>query len=117
LILEAFAEYLHNADPKLAATEVLAEWLWKRLSAPPLTNVDRVLHYGITLCQVRGTGKHESGGSGRKVGVYTFRGTCDSGRRLLKSLYEYCQSYDQQRWSRWVHTLKASDFSDKLFER
>lgn len=41
-----------------------------------------------------------------------FSGSSDSGERLLKSLYEYAASYEQQRWSRWVHSLKASDFAD-----
>jgi hypothetical protein len=45
--------------------------------------------------------------------AYTFKGTSSSGKRLLKSLYEYCQSYDQQKWSRFVHKLKASDFRER----
>jgi hypothetical protein len=114
LILEAFSQYLHVADPKMSATDVLAQWLWKRLSAPPLTNVDRVLHCEMAICEVnenaRVSGK-------RKSTTYVFRGTSTSGKRLLKSLYEYCQSFEQQRWARWVHTLKASDFSERLLGR
>ena len=120
LILEAFAEFLHAADPRMPATDVLAQWLWKRLSAPPLTNVDRVLHCEMAICQAadskKGTIPLDVHGD-KKAVTYVFRGTSDSGKRLLRSLYEYCQSYDQQRWARWVHNLKASDFSDKLFER
>ncbi len=121
MILEAFAEFLHAADPTMPATDVLAQWLWKRLSAPPSNNVDKVLHCEMAICQA---GEHTTKGAplsdisdGKKTVTYVFRGTSDSGKRLLKSLYEYCQSYDQQRWARWVHNLKASDFSDKLFER
>ena len=121
LILEAFAEFLHAADPNMPATDVLAQWLWKRLSTPPANNVDKVLHCEMAICQAGGqaTGISPSSdiGSGKKTVTYVFRGTSDSGKRLLKSLYEYCQSYDQQRWARWVHNLKASDFSDQLFER
>lgn len=120
LILEAFAEYLHGADPRMPATDVLAQWLWKRLSAPPITNVDRVLHCEMAICQVpeskKGAVSLDMIGE-KKAVTYVFRGTSDSGKRLLRSLYEYCQSYDQQRWARWVHNLKASDFTDKLFER
>ena len=120
MILEAFAEFLHAADPRMSATDVLAQWLWQRLSAPPTTNVDRVLHCEMAICQAA-TGKKGAIPAdiegGKKTVTYVFRGTSDSGKRLLRSLYEYCQSYDQQRWARWVHNLKASDFSDKLFER
>ncbi len=121
LILEAFAEFLHAADPNMPATDVLAQWLWKRLSTPPANNVDKVLHCEMAICQAgepsKGISPSSEIGAGKKTVTYVFRGTSDSGKRLLKSLYEYCQSYDQQRWARWVHNLKASDFSDKLFER
>ncbi len=120
MILEAFAEYLHSADPKLSATDVLAQWLWKRLSVPPVNNVDRVLHCEMAICEVSGSkrayNQSENTPGPRRV-TYVFRGTSLSGKRLLKSLYEYCQSYEQQRWARWVHTLKASDFSDRLLDR
>ncbi len=43
-------------------------------------------------------------------GVYYFKGASASGRKLLKSLWEYSQSFEQQRWSRFLHGLKASDF-------
>jgi hypothetical protein len=42
---------------------------------------------------------------------YVFLPLSDSGRRLLRSLYEYASSYEQQKWSRWVHCVKASDFN------
>ena len=115
--LEAFAEYLHAADPKLSASDVLAEWLWKRISLPPLTSVDRVLHREIAINQVNVQSNFENLNKQLSNGnreVYVFRGVSPSGKRLLASLYEYCLSYEQQQWSRWVHTLKASDFTDHL---
>jgi hypothetical protein len=82
--------------------------------------VDKVLHCEMAICQAD---ESKSGRvpldllDGKNKTSFVFRGTSESGKRLLKSLYEYCQSYDQQRWARWVHKLKASDFSGRLFER
>lgn len=42
--------------------------------------------------------------------IYVFKGASQSGDRLLKSLVEYCLSIEQQKWARFVHSLKASDF-------
>jgi hypothetical protein len=118
LILEAFAEYLHSTDEKTPATDVLARWLWERLSTPPETAVDRVLHLEVKLLLAREASSSPSSRSDlthesnfRHEPAYVFRGTSSSGSKLLKQLYEYCLSYEQQRWARWVHSLKASDFN------
>lgn len=39
MILEAFAKYLHAADSNICASDILARWLWERLSVrkQPLT--------------------------------------------------------------------------------
>ncbi len=42
--------------------------------------------------------------------IYVFKGASQSGDRLLKSLVEYCLSIEHQKWARFVHSLKASDF-------
>ena len=119
MILEAFAAYLHAADPNVCATDVLARWLWERLTAPPTNNVDRVLHCEMAISAAKPTGReanqdflprYERAGARQ---AYIFKGTSESGRRLLKSLYEYCLSYEQQKWARFVHGLKASDFNGR----
>lgn len=114
MILEAFAEYLQLADDKVPATDILARWLWERLSTPPESVVDRVLHCEIRLSLAKGARKSSAvlgqTAKGRSKPSYVFTGNSGSGRRLLKSLYEYCLSYEQQKWARWVHSLKASDF-------
>ncbi|HEY9677952.1 MAG TPA: hypothetical protein V6C76_08075 [Drouetiella sp.] len=114
MILEAFAKYLQAADPRKPATEVLAQWLLERLTAQPRNNVDRVVHAEMSLWK-------SSRGEGDKTSTFDASGTPDlstvrftgrspQGKVLLKSLYEYCLSYDSQKWSRFVHNLKASDF-------
>lgn len=104
VILEAFAEYLHASDQSLPATEILSRWIKERLDAPVITNVDRVLHCEISIATQTVA---PSINDGKQL---AFKGTSKSGRRLLKSLYEYCQSYEQQKWARYIHNLKASDF-------
>lgn len=106
MILEAFAEYLHASDQSLPATEVLSRWIKERLDAPVITNVDRVVHCEFSIARVAGR-ENCSDKPGSKL---AFKGNSKSGRQLLKSLYEYCQSYEQQKWARYVHNLKASDF-------
>ena len=108
MILEAFAEYLQAADDKIPATDILSRWLWERLSMPPQSVVDRVLHCEVSLSLTRART-----GSASMTDIkptYVFKGNSSSGSKLLKSLYEYCLSYEQQKWARWVHSLKASDF-------
>jgi hypothetical protein len=49
--------------------------------------------------------------NGEKPLAYVFQANSATGNQLLKSLYEYSLSYEQQKWARFVHTLKASDFN------
>jgi hypothetical protein len=116
MILEAFAKYLHAADSEISAPDILARWLWERLSIPAETTTDQVLHCELKLQLTSDPRKHilslklvDKGR--RKPLTYVFRGASVSGCQLLKSLYEYSLSYEQQKWARFVHTLKASDFN------
>lgn len=112
VILEAFAQYLQKADDKSVATDILARWLWERLSSPPQSAVDRVLHVEIRLSLAEQASRSLSAyNRAYSQPAYVFKGNSVTGAKLLKSLYEYCLSYEQQKWSRWVHSLKASDFN------
>lgn len=110
MIIEAFAKYLHSADPAVPASSILARWLWERLTMPPECNADRVLHREVEVQVAQDAGKPSVKSSAPGPG-YTFNGTSESGKRLLRSLYDYASSYEQQKWSRWVHRVKASDFN------
>ncbi len=115
MILEAFAKYLHAADSNICASDILARWLWERLSVPAETTIDQVLHCELKLLLVNESAEHIlslrlSTQGKRKTQTYIFKGNSISGSQLLKSLYEYSLSYEQQKWARFVHTLKASDF-------
>ena len=126
MILEAFAQYLQAADQKTSATDLLRRWLWEKLSTPPQTVVDKVLHCEISLStyfksnsplELENRSNKELISDNKLVSNqgksnYVFRGNSASGAKLLKSLHEYCLSYEQQKWSRWVHSVKASDFKE-----
>jgi hypothetical protein len=137
MILEAFAEFLHSS-PELPANQALSMWLWDRLKNPPASAVDQVIHceVGIGLGSHNKLGQPSMVSRGRKIRlpedaessirsqasgkietgaevVYFFEGASLSGVRLLNSLYEYAMSYEQQKWSRFVHKIKASDFKSR----
>jgi hypothetical protein len=138
MILEAFSQYLHHASPELPASQVLSAWLWERLREAPKSPVDKVIHceVGIARAAKNQPATHprtirlpeaaetalKFKGSVRRLqdngkevesndsSAYFFKGNSSSGSRLLNSLYEYSMSYEQLKWSRFVHSVKASDF-------
>jgi len=138
MILEAFSQYLQNAAPETPASLVLSAWLWERLRQAPLTPVDKVIHceVAISMAASNRPATHprtirlpadaeialKAKGSVRRLqdndleevkgegSAFFFKGTSNSGSRLLNSLYEYSMSYEQHKWSRFVHSVKASDF-------
>lgn len=115
MILDAYARYLQKADQSNSAVAILARWLWERLSIPPETVVDQVLHCELRLVRIRQASKQRlalrlTDVPGYQPLSYVFKGNSPSGLRLLESLYQFSLSYEQQKWARWVHSLKASDF-------
>jgi len=118
MILEAFAKYLQTTDNSISSTAILSRWLWERLTLPPETIIDQVLQCELKLLRVRqATGQRLClrlpDTPGYPPLCYVFQGNSTSGLRLLASLYEFSLSYEQQKWARWVHSLKASDFSTR----
>lgn len=97
MILESFAEYLKKQGEKTSADVILSQWLREKLKAEPKDNIERIIHAEIEF-------------SADENGDLIFKGKSKSGRILLDSLYNYAQSYEQQKFGRWVHKLKASDF-------
>lgn len=111
MILEAFAKYLQAADPRTPAQSILLRWLWERLTVPAQNNVDKVIRHEVRLERDDSSQNESDCYIDENTGMrYTFQPLSKSGGRLLKSLYEYAMSYEQQKWSRWVHCVKASDF-------
>ena len=134
MMLEAFSQYLQSAAPSLPASQVLSLWLWERLTNSPKSAVDQVIHCEVEISRaasnqpadhprtirlpadaelaLKNKGGTRRRGENQKPDptAYFFKGTSTSGSRLLNSLYEYSMSYEQQKWSRFIHGVKASDF-------
>lgn len=97
MILSEFAKYLQSYSADIPAVTLLSKWLRERITNPPGDNVDKILHREVALLK-------------NKSGFFLMFGKSDSGRKLLESLHEYALSYDNHKFSKWVHKLKASDF-------
>jgi hypothetical protein len=100
MILEAFSITLKSQFRRKGdALNILQEWLALYLRNPLHQSsglVHRVIHTEIEM--------------GQASPMLLFRGKSPSGDVLLKSLYDYCRSYEDWEYRRWLHTLKASDF-------
>jgi hypothetical protein len=103
MILEAFSEVLHQYyhHSERSATAVLQQWLHYHLSHPcpqPCNHIHRVLLTEIQYIE---------GSSSLMV----FSGRSPSGDKLLASVYDYCQSYENWQYRRWLHTVQPKDFA------
>lgn len=99
MILEAFSQQLRERyGQHLSSEQILHQWLLSILCQPAdcADHVSRVIHTEIEIQS--------------RQGQTGFVGTSDSGQRLLESLYQYCRSYEQWQFSRWLHHMRASDF-------
>jgi hypothetical protein len=103
LILEAFAQHLQSrpiTEGKLDLKPelVLYHWVLGYLNMEPnlADPVSTVLHAEIQVFNADGH--------------LALEGKSESGRRLLKTLYQFCRSYDHWQFSRWLHHIRASDF-------
>ncbi|MDD3150798.1 MAG: hypothetical protein PHV68_08175 [Candidatus Gastranaerophilales bacterium] len=97
MIIKAFSEYLKNSDTTTnTPLDILAKWLKEILSGEPADNIEKVIHTEIRMKKFDNE--------------RTFEGKSKTGNNLLKSLYNFAQSYDQQNFNRWLHEIKASDF-------
>lgn len=102
MILTAFSKHLKaKANLEKPPERVLYTWLAGILLQPPAPGdtIARILHTEIEIIDCEG-----------HLG---FEGKTDTGHQLLKSLYEFCRSYDHWQFSRWLHEVQASDFSRK----
>jgi hypothetical protein len=108
LILEAFSDTLNECYRRneQSAEAVLQEWLLGYLRAPvdSSDHVSRVLHTEIGYLDPNLPSESQT------TSMQGFFGKSTSGQILLESLFEYCKSYENWQFSRWLHHLRASDF-------
>lgn len=100
MILKAFSIYIqrHKNDilnNKTTAAKLLCNWIKLVINKTPKNHVDKIVHREIMLAQ-------------NKAGDFIIVGKSDSGRTLVKALYNYALSYE--------HYILSMRLNDKLPE-
>lgn len=110
MILEAFAPVLqtHWKPKQQPAIHILQAWLLKALATPlppkRLAKIEQPTDWAPYVLQT----EIELTASSP---VLLFQGKTPTGDKLLRSLYEYCISYEDWQYRRWLHEVKPADFS------
>lgn len=98
MILKEFSEYLQQNIDK-SSVLLLNEWLKEKIETPARTNIDRVIQTEIYIAK-------------NKMQDTLLIGKSDSGRKLIKVLYNFALSFEQQKIARFLHDKKANDFNN-----
>ena len=99
MIIKAFADALHledNAEP----CNFLQVWLKKILSKSPENHVENVIHTEFFLQKTEDNSTIVASNS-------------KTGQNLLQSLYNFCLSYENFLFARWLHKKNVNDFLNK----
>lgn len=102
MILREFSKYLqeHNEDianNKITTTKLLCEWIKLVINKNPKNHVDKIVHKEIMLAE-------------NKAGDFFIVGKSESGRVLVKALYNFALSYEHYIMKRWLEDKTADDF-------
>ncbi len=97
MIIKAFAKFLQSYKEDIPCIILLSKWVKTILEKEPENNVERIIHAEIAI-------------SKNNLGMFILTGKGKSGRILLESLYSFALSFEQQKFSRWIHHRNASDF-------
>jgi len=100
MIIKAFSEYIKPFNSEIPSLLLLTRWLKEKLSKNPENNIERIIHNEIGILK-------------NKRGVFLLIGKTKSGKVLLEALNEFSLSYDQHKFSKWIHNVKASDFKEE----
>ena len=96
MIIKAFAQALqqqNNAEPCV----FLQDWLKEILNKPPSNHVENVVHTEFFLQTTN-------------EGITIVSSNSKTGRELLQALYNFCLSYENFLFARWLHKKNAGDF-------
>ena len=103
MILKEFSKYIQQKNDdilsgKTTATKILTDWIRLVIHKNPKKHVDNIVHSEIMLAE-------------NSYGEFLLVGKSESGRILIKALYNYAQSYEQYIMSKWLQDKKASHFN------
>lgn len=102
MILKEFAKYLQDnnqniLENKTTCTKLLCEWVKHVIYKNPKNHVDKIVHREILLAE-------------NKAGDFFIVGKSDSGRVLVKALYNFALSYEHYIMSKWLQDKHPHDF-------
>lgn len=97
MLIAEFAKYLKANNSKHCKPSILTltQWLRLRLESPCVSNIDKILHREILLAT-------------NERGCFFFIAKSDSGRVLLKALYNFCEYYDNYKKAKKIITCRKS---------
>ncbi len=98
MIISAFSKHIRSYQADIPPVIILIRWIKDILSKEPENNIEKVIHEEIAIKQ-------------NESGLYMLLGKSKSGANLIESLYKFALSYEQQNFVRWIHSVKASDFT------
>ena len=105
MILNEFSKYLQSRNNdiisnKATATKILCDWIHLVIYKNPKNNVDKIVHKEIMLAE-------------NNSGDFLIVGKSESGRILVKALYNYALSYEHYIMSKWLENKKPENFNNK----
>lgn len=103
MILKELSTYLQTKNQdiisnKTTTTKLLCEWIKFVINKNPKNHVDKIVHKEIMLAQ-------------NKSGDFFIVGKSNSGRVLIKALYNFALSYEHYIMSKWLIDKNPEDFN------
>ena len=97
MILKEFSEYL-KSNEKESSVKLLYRWLREKLETLPQSNVDRII-------------KTELYSATNGYGDFLIIAKRETGRKLIKALYNFALSFEHQKIARYFHNIKPENFN------
>lgn len=96
MILKEFSKYLQENKEK-NSVNLLNEWIIQRLKNPSLNKVDNILKTELYYAE---NNKNKT----------LIIAKSETGRTLLKALYNFSLSFEQYKLAKFLHDKKTNDF-------
>lgn len=87
-------------NSKFSCVKLLNEWLVKKLRSVPISNVDKIICNELFLAT-------------NKKGATLIIAKRESGRKLMRALYNFSLSYEHYRFARRTHEVRPSNFTNR----
>ncbi len=97
MILKEFSKYLQENKDK-NSLNLLNEWIIERLQKPSLNKVDNILKTELYFLK----------NNNEKTLIIA---KSETGRTLLKALYNFALSFEQYKLAKFLHNKKSNDFN------